>query len=249
MLEIRCGGAPLHLLAQRAALLPDERMLLIADAHLGKAQSFRRLGVPVPHGTTDDTLARLDALLAATGARTLVFLGDLLHSARAHAPAAQAAVRRWRERHAALDLVLVRGNHDRHAGDPPSDWRVRCVDAPWRVGPWALVHHPAPVAGAYALAGHVHPAVALAGRAHQRLRLPCFHFGPAVGVLPAFGGFTGQHVVRAAHGERVFVVDGERVRALPARADDACLVDGTSSPARAGCASPAATPRLTTLAR
>jgi len=112
----------------------------------------------------------------------------------------------------------VRGNHDRHAGDPPPDWRLHCVDEPWRVGPWALVHHPAPVAGAYVLAGHLHPAVRLGGRgarAQDRLRLPCFHFGPAVGVLPAFGAFTGQHVVRPAPGDRVFVVHGDAVRALP----------------------------------
>jgi DNA ligase-associated metallophosphoesterase len=243
VVEIRCGGAPLHLLAQRAALLPDEGVLLVADAHLGKAQSFRRLGVPVPHGTTDDALTRLDELLAATGAHTLVFLGDLLHSAHARSPAAQDAVRRWRERRAELDLVLVRGNHDRHAGDPPADWRVRCVDPPWRVGPWALVHHPAPVAGAYALAGHVHPAASVAGRAHQRLRLPCFHIGPAVGVLPAFGGFTGLHLVRPAEGDRLFVVDGERVRALPpARGDAGAAALSTESvPARAV--------PLTTLAR
>ncbi|MEP7283118.1 MAG: ligase-associated DNA damage response endonuclease PdeM [Rubrivivax sp.] len=214
-MDIDCGGAPLRLLAQRAALLPDRGMLLVADAHLGKAQSFRRLGVPVPHGTTDDALARLDALLAATGARTLVFLGDLLHAARGRAPAVETAVRRWRERHALLELVLVRGNHDHHAGDPPADWGVRCVDGPWHVGPWALAHHPRPVSGAYVLAGHVHPAAALTGSAHQRLRLPCFHLGTGVGVLPAFGGFTGQHVVRPAPGDRLFVVDGERVHALP----------------------------------
>ena len=34
-----------------------------------------------------DVMDRLDALLAATGARGIVFLGDLLHSARSHAAA------------------------------------------------------------------------------------------------------------------------------------------------------------------
>ncbi len=54
---------------QQAAFDPERGLLLVADAHLGKAVSFRRLGVPVPAATPDEALARLDALVAATGAR------------------------------------------------------------------------------------------------------------------------------------------------------------------------------------
>jgi hypothetical protein len=42
------------------------RTLLVADAHFGKAVSFRKLGVPVPRGTTGGTLAKLDAAIADT---------------------------------------------------------------------------------------------------------------------------------------------------------------------------------------
>ena len=109
------------------------------------------------------------------------------------------------------DLVLVRGNHDDRAGDPPGALGVRAVDEPWQLGPLALCHHPQTVPGAYVLAGHVHPGVVLAGRARQRLRLPCFHFGATVGVLPAFGAFTGLHAIRSAPGERVYAVADDRV--------------------------------------
>ena len=196
----------LHLLAHKAAFEPDLSLLLVADAHIGKAVSFRRLGVPVPAGSTDDALQRLDQLLASTGARGIVFLGDLLHSVRAQGPSTRAALGAWRQRHAGLDLTLVRGNHDRHAGDPPAALGVRCVDGPLRLGPWALVHHPEPVPGAYALAGHVHPGVVLAGRARDRLRLPCFHFGAAIGLLPAFGAFTGLHIMPRQAGDQLFAV-------------------------------------------
>ncbi|MDH4051475.1 MAG: ligase-associated DNA damage response endonuclease PdeM, partial [Rubrivivax sp.] len=151
----------------------------------------------------------------ASGATHLVFLGDLLHSARARSPATWAAVQRWRDQQPGLRLTLVRGNHDRHAGDPPPAWDVHCIDEPLMLGPFALCHHPAPQPGAYVLAGHLHPAVRLGGRAHDRLRLPCFHFGARVGVLPAFGAFTGSHVVLPQPGDRVFVVHDDRVRALP----------------------------------
>ncbi len=214
MLSVEIGGATLGLLAERAVFLSDHRALLIADAHIGKAVSFRRLGVPVPRGTTTETLAGLSALILRTGAARIVFLGDLLHSARGRADATFDAVARWRERHAGLALTLMRGNHDRQAGDPPPGWGIEIVEEPLRLGPLALCHHPQPVPGAYALAGHLHPCIRLGGRAHDRLRLPCFHFGAAVGVLPAFGAFTGMHPVRPAPGDRVFVAADASVREL-----------------------------------
>ncbi len=45
----------------------------------------------------------------------------------------------------------------------------------------------------------------------QRLKLPGFWFGPRVGVLPAFGEFTGGAVVTPRPGDRVFVVAGDQV--------------------------------------
>ena len=214
MLDIEAGGTLLRLLPQRAAYLPAHRALLVADAHIGKAVSFRRLGVPVPGGTTTETLTRLTEAVAATGAQHVIFLGDLLHSARARAPATWAAVAQWREAHADLQLTLVRGNHDGHAGDPPPEWGVHCVDEPLMLGSLALCHHPRPVPGAYVLAGHIHPAVVLGGRANQRLRLPCFHFGAEVGVLPAIGAFTGMHVMPRGDGARICVIAGDEVRAV-----------------------------------
>lgn len=215
MLEIEVAGARLALLAQRAAWLVDEHCLLVADAHIGKAATFRRLGVPVPRGTTTQTLQRLSEAIAFSGARRVVFLGDLLHSAHAHAPATLQALAQWREQHAALELLLVRGNHDQHAGDPPPALGVTVVDEPLHFSGLALCHHPQPHDGAYVLAGHLHPCVILGGRAHQRLRLPCFHFGDRVGVLPAFGAFTGMHALQPRPGERIFVVGDEAVLPLP----------------------------------
>ena len=92
MLQVEIGGAAIGLLAERAAYLPNERTLLVADVHIGKAASFRGLGVPVPAGTTEGTLARLSAALERSGAKSLIVLGDLIHSARSYAPATRATV-------------------------------------------------------------------------------------------------------------------------------------------------------------
>lgn len=217
--ELALAGERLQLLPERALLLPEHATLLVADVHVGKAVSFRRLGVPVPRGTTTANLDELSALLQRTAARRIVFLGDFLHSARSQAAATLGALARWRERHDRVELTLVRGNHDERAGDPPASLRIDAVDEPLRLGGLALVHRPQAVAGAYVLAGHWHPCVSFGGRAHDRLRLPCFWFGDparrAVGVLPAFGAFTGMHPIERSEGDRVWAVADRRVVGLP----------------------------------
>lgn len=215
MTTILAGGQPLTLLADKAAFIAASRTLLVADAHIGKAVTFRALGVPVPRGTTSETLAALTTLTARTGARRIVFLGDFLHSARAHAPSTLAAVAAWRAAHRELELMLIRGNHDDRAGDPPSHLGIRVVDEPLLQDGFALCHHPKRIAGAYVLAGHLHPCASLGGRAGDHLRLPCFWFGDDVGVLPAFGAFTGMHQIRARAGERVYAIADELVAAMP----------------------------------
>ena len=214
-------GLPLELRPEGALLLPGVSALLIADFHLGKAHSFRRLGVPVPGGTTADLLLRLDDLLARVRPQQLVFLGDFLHAATAQASPALRHFAEWRGRHADLRLTLVRGNHDDRAGDPPSALDMGVVDEPWALGGLQLCHHPLPLetpapqsTGAPRVAGHWHPAAVLQGRARDRVRLPCFCLSPSQLVLPAFGGFTGMHTVPAQPGLQRFITDGQRVREL-----------------------------------
>lgn len=220
-------GLSIGLHPSGAAFLPDHAALLVADVHLGKAASFRRLGVPVPVGSTATTLQALGDTLASLGGtpvQHLVFLGDLLHAARGRSPELSEVVGQtlahWRAHWPDLRVHLVRGNHDRAAGDPPPEWGIELQTEPWRMGPWALCHEPQPVAGAYTLAGHLHPCIGLRGGARERLRLPCFWFGDpghhAVGVLPAFGDFTGMHPIQRRLGDRVWAVAGEAVREVSA---------------------------------
>jgi DNA ligase-associated metallophosphoesterase len=224
LLRIRLAGQDAVLHPSGALFLSSPQALLVADAHFGKAVSYRKLGVPVPEATTAATLQSLTDAIEQTGAREVVFLGDFLHSARSHSRETLQALHEWRQRHAALRLTLVRGNHDARAGDPPASLLIRVVDEPLALGPFALCHHPEPVAGAYVLAGHWHPCISVRGRAFERLRLPCFWLGDdsgalpqrAVGVLPAFGSFTGMHRIEPEAGDRIFPVAEGVVRALPA---------------------------------
>jgi len=205
--EVRLAGETVLLLSERALFWPRTATLVAADFHWGKGAAFRAAGIPVPVGATSDDLARLDAALLRTCARRLVVLGDLFH-ARAGRIATQtlAELRRWRALRDDLEIMLVRGNHDRHAGDPPDDLRINCVNAPAFVPPFVLRHEPADSPDGYTLAGHLHPGIVLAGPALQRERLPCFWLTPRTAVLPAFGGFTGLAPVRPGPDDHIFVI-------------------------------------------
>ncbi len=211
MIRIDLQGEPLELLPERALLWERTATLIVADAHLGKAASFRAAALPMPGGTTSGTLSRLSLALSRSGARRLLILGDFFHARSGRTDRTLTAIAEWRERHAGLEIVLVRGNHDRGAGDPPREWQFDCRDEPWVEAPFAFRHHPAEEASGYVLAGHVHPAVALAGPGRQRERLPCFLFGERIGILPAFGDFTGGTTVRPRPGDRVYGVAGDEV--------------------------------------
>ena len=212
---IEAGGEALWLLAQKAVYWQRERLLAIADIHFGKAAAFRSFGIPVPRGTTSENLDALDALIDATGAQHVLFLGDFLHARAAHAVGTQAAMLAWRRRRQDLVLTLVRGNHDKHAGDPPPAWDVECVADPHAFAPFLACHAPVSPPSGYALCGHVHPGVRLYGRGEETARLPCFVLGPRHAVLPAFGRFTGLALVAPAAGSRLVAIAGSTLFPLP----------------------------------
>ncbi|HEY0286551.1 MAG TPA: ligase-associated DNA damage response endonuclease PdeM [Pseudomonas sp.] len=205
-LPLELAGAELYLLADKAVYYPAERTLLIADAHFGKAAAYRKLGQPVPHGTTENNLLRLDALLRTWACDHLIFLGDFLHAPQSHATGTLAALDQWRARHVGLDITLIRGNHDKRAGDPPQGLGIDVVTEPLLTGPFALQHEPHPHPTHHVLAGHVHPVYRLYGKGRQRLRLPCFYVQETITLLPAFGAFTGGMNVEHTTDSRIYVI-------------------------------------------
>ncbi len=212
MIEI--AGEKLLLLPERAIYWERTKTLLIADPHFGKSATFRAQRIPIPEGSLNHDLARLTQALTRTGAATLVVLGDLLHTAQGRDAETVMQVADWRNNHPDLQILLVRGNHDRHAGDPPGAWQMQSIDAPFANLPFVLSHFPAVSQGGYVLAGHLHPLAQLVGRGKQTLKLPCFWFDTHCGVLPAFGSFIDGSVIRASSGDQIFVIAGEQVMKL-----------------------------------
>ena len=225
-----------ELLPGRAAILPESRSLLVADLHLGKAATFRKAGLPVPEGSAQQDLARLRGLVEATEAKRLLILGDLFHAASGCTTAVLDEFRTFREGIAAVETVLVLGNHDRRVRIPASlgldavvpelvEGTIRFIHDPidadepneqkGSVNHRSLDHR-------VTFCGHLHPRLAIRSPSGARLTERCFVEHDGCFVLPAFGSFTGTHAVEPAAGMRLFaagldaVVDVTRMALLAA---------------------------------
>lgn len=215
--RVRLDEHDLVLLPQRAVIVDGpQRLLVLADLHLGKDAAHRAYGVRVPHGTTTVDLARLSGLVTAHQPDAVWVLGDLIHHTLGMMPDTVDAFAAWRSVHA-LPVHLVPGNHDRPALGWPVSWDLQIQPQHAIVGGLQFCHAPhdvLPEAGV-ALCGHVHPAVVLRSRA-DRLQVPCFWWTGHTLHLPAFSGFTGGARVRPRRADSCWAIVEDRVVALGA---------------------------------
>lgn len=213
-LVLQRWGVELELCPERAIYRPDRREVLVADVHLGKAAAFRTAGRPLPTGTTRRVLGRLDALLERKAATELTILGDLFHGDLDEAATTAREVRAWLEARPHVHVTLVAGNHDRHARDFIDTLSLVTVPEPLPAPPLAYRHFEA-AEGPF-LAGHVHPGVHLRDGT-DAAKLPVFWLKPDGIILPAFGQFTGLHLVDPGPGESLAAVTETAVINLPCR--------------------------------
>jgi DNA ligase-associated metallophosphoesterase len=208
--RLQWQASQLELLPQRALWHRATGCLLVADLHLGKAESFQASGIPLPSDGDLSTLNQLLDLAAQLQPQRVVVLGDLIHSRLGLTAELRAKIRALPEL-LGCPLELIGGNHDQ------GSWlEGLSAGSPRRCGDLWLSHEPCTPMEADLLnvAGHVHP-VAVLGKGADRLRLPCFALRrPARQLLlPAFGHLTGGYAVSPDY-ER-WVIAEAQVLAVP----------------------------------
>lgn len=213
-MELEFANQNFVMLCERALWWPDARTLIVADTHLGKDAHFQANGLQVPNDVTSNDLSRLTLLIESLGAARLLVLGDFLHGAFSQDDLTLRALSNWREQHRTLNVMIVRGNHDRHAGDPSASLRFE-ISNRWKEAGIAFIHEGRCKSGAPTMSGHVHPTARLSDFDGSGLSLPCFVVEESLVILPAFGRFTGGCRIESNSKRRLFVASHGRV--LPAR--------------------------------
>lgn len=156
-------------------------VLVVSDLHLGKSDRMaRRGGAFLPPYETQDTLSRLEAEIEATGARTVICLGDSFDDLGAEQNL-HPDMRDWILRlMAGREWIWVEGNHDPGPTDLGGTHRAEvALDG-------LTFRHIATDDGMAELSGHYHPKARIAGIAR-----PCFLYDARRVILPAFGTYTG----------------------------------------------------------
>lgn len=175
------AGASLSALPSGALFWPERKLLCVSDLHLGKSERLaRRGGALLPPYETRETLSRLDAVIAATAAETVICLGDSFDDLTA-AHSLPEAERLWLARMmAGRDWIWIEGNHD--AGPVEIGGSHR---ADYALGPLTFRHIAEPDQSGE-VSGHYHPKLRLGGQSR-----PCFLLDAQRLILPAFGAYTG----------------------------------------------------------
>jgi len=192
----------LFLLPGKAIFWKEHSTLLIADPHFGKVTHFRKAGIAIPGQAAHENLWRLEQLITTHQPSKVIFLGDLFHS---EMNTEWLMFREFLKKYPEVNFILIKGNHDILHQHSYSNSTMEVHEA-LAIGPYYLTHEPEDHPVLYNLSGHLHPGVRMVGRGRQRMRLPCFFFGRNKGILPAFGEFTGLHILQPEKNDRIFVV-------------------------------------------
>lgn len=179
----------------------EEGVLLISDVHLGKVTHFRKYGAAVPQEVILKNFEVLQETLTLYNPKTVCFLGDLFHSSL---NMEWQLFENWVLK-AQVKIILIAGNHDIISPLKYENLGISLLpELIW--GPFLLTHYPEERAGLFNLSGHIHPAVRLSGKGRQSLRLPCFFKNKHQMILPAFGAFTGTHVLKKKRADEVYAI-------------------------------------------
>ncbi|MFN6924563.1 MAG: ligase-associated DNA damage response endonuclease PdeM [Tabrizicola sp.] len=211
MLPCSFCGETLHLMPSGAMFWPAGGLLAVSDLHLGRSERFaRRGGALLPPYETHATLEKLDQDIDATGASTVVCLGDSFDDLAA-ANGLDDTSRLWLARLiAGRTWIWIIGNHD-----PGPVELGGCHRSELSMRPFTFRHIADPADRAE-ISGHYHPKAQLAGQWR-----PCFLVDSTRLILPAYGTYTGglrcddPALATLMAPDALAVLTGPRVLAIP----------------------------------
>ncbi|MGB5553184.1 MAG: ligase-associated DNA damage response endonuclease PdeM [Flavobacteriaceae bacterium] len=184
----------------------ESSMLIISDVHLGKVSHFRKYGAAVPQNVVQDNFNLMDKAVAIFKPVVICFLGDLFHSSLNKE---WQLFEKWVSK-TKSKIVLVSGNHDIISPLKYENLDITVVPEIQQNG-FLLTHHPEERDGFFNFSGHIHPAVRLHGMGRQSVRLSCFFKSDTQMILPAFGKFTGTHILKPTPKNEIFAIASNEI--------------------------------------
>jgi len=209
--EISVCGQTWLLHPDKVVFWKDENLLILCDLHLGKSGHFRKAGIAAPGKINLKNFERLDHLINHYNPSGLLILGDLFHSG---ANREWFQFEEWRKSHADITITLITGNHDILHDTFYEATDILTLPV-LKTGPFQFVHDPGDTdelqENLTSVSGHLHPGLKIKSRGRQKMVLPCFLFSDTQILLPAFGEFTGLHLIEPSSGQNVYAILDNRI--------------------------------------
>lgn len=183
-----------------------KKLLLISDVHLGKISHFRKHGVAIPNNAIEENFNKLTDVVAFFNPNTVIFLGDLFHSSKNQE---WNLFEQWASR-CDSEIVLIAGNHDVIDKKHYTDINIKVLQF-LEIDTFLLTHHPTDKKRWFNFSGHIHPGVVLRGFGGQSLKLPCFFQKQNQMILPAFGEFTGKHIMKPKQEDIIYAIAQDQI--------------------------------------
>lgn len=188
-----------------------ENALLLSDVHLGKTNHFRKNGIAISSEVANMDYINLELAINHFNPNKIIIIGDLFHSVF------NKEVNffgEWKKVFSHIKWILVKGNHDILHNSTYQDLQIEVVDK-LIVQNICFLHEPHTdllnqFPSLKFITGHIHPAIKVKLGVHQT-NLPCFFFSNQVLILPAFGRFTGVHVIKSKKENRIFCITNDSI--------------------------------------
>ena len=192
----------IRLSADYALLLENEKILAIADLHLGYEASLQIEHVAIPRFQLETMMSRLEDLIDRYEPEKLLINGDLKHEFSRNIGQEWDEVRQvvdfLKDR---VELIVIRGNHDNYLKTILSKMEIEMHDSyKTKDGQIEFVHGHDSAASWNGLRvyGHEHPFVRLRDEIGALISMPCFLFDNTNNfiLMPAFSPLaSGTNVI------------------------------------------------------
>ena len=213
--EFSLSGATMMAMPSGALWWAERKLLCVSDLHLGKSERMaRRGGAILPPYETTDTILRLESDLRATGAKTVVCLGDSFDDLEAERGLPETE-KLWLTRlQAGRRWIWIAGNHD---PGPVEIAGSNLVELP--VPPVVFCHEANPGKSGE-ISGHFHPKARLNLRGSNYVK-PAFLIDIDRVIMPAYGTYTGglhahsEPLSNLMRPDAIAVLTGSKALAIP----------------------------------
>ncbi len=169
--------------------------LVLGDIQIGYEESLNKQGILIPRRDIEETIQRIDRILAQTNIKTIVFNGDLKHEF------GTISRQEWKDVTALLEhlkkkgykLIVIKGNHDVILGPIVEKLNIKLVDY-YHIDNITILHGDKilPNLSDIIIIGHEHPAISFPERRDEKYK--CFLVGTwhekKLVVLPSFNTLT-----------------------------------------------------------